>query len=72
MQQTSHNWKGLKLLDVVKHQNKRAGSEMLRIKLQPNSINKQEDTARLSNMYNCIPIYYINLKIEIFNDHKHH
>ena len=67
MQQTSHNFngKGFKLLDVENNQNKRDRSEMLRIKLEAHSINEQEDTARL------LPINYIDLKSQIFNDHKH-
>ena len=45
------NWKNFKLLDKEKNSNKRGISEMVYINSQQRSLNKQEDTAKLSSQY---------------------
>ena len=56
IQETSHNFnsKGFIVLNVEKNRNKRDMCEMLNIKLQTHSINEQQDTSRLSDLYSNV------------------
>ena len=56
------DWKGFDVFNIERNQTSRNITEMLYIQSQPNSINKQDDTLLLNDIYTNTLYNYRNIK----------